>query len=107
MGCGKIGDMDRNQIIDALRRNQISLRGLGVESLALFGSVARGEAGAESDIDLAATYNEAIVKDLFDLGGVAAAIESYLGTHNFDLADEQHLHPHVRQAFLQDHVRIF
>ena len=41
------------------------------------------------------------------MGGVAAAIESYLGTNNFDLADERRLHPHLRDAFLNGHVRIF
>ncbi len=99
--------MDRDTIIATLRTHQADLRGLGVESLALFGSIVRGDADAESDIDLAATYNAAVVRDLLDMGGIAAAIETYLGTDNFDLADERRLHPHVRETFLQEHVRIF
>ena len=99
--------MNSEQIIETLRLHQPELQWLGVESLALFGSMVRGEAGEGSDIDLAATYDDAVVKSLFDLGGVAAAIETYLGTDNFDLADERHLHPHVRRGFLQNHVRIF
>ena len=99
--------MNRDTIVATLRRHRLDLQGLGVESLALFGSMARGDGDAASDIDLAATYDEAVVKDLLDMGGVASAIESYLGTDDFDLADERRLHPHLRNAFLNEHVRIF
>ena len=42
--------MDRDEVIDRLRRSEGDLRRLGVKSLRLFGSVARGEAmpGSES-----------------------------------------------------------
>ena len=36
--------MDRNDVIDRLRRSEGELHRLGVKSLRLFGSVARGEA---------------------------------------------------------------
>lgn len=99
--------IEKEAIISALNAHRDELRSLGVRSLALFGSVATGRAGADSDIDLAATYDDRIVRDLMDMGGVAAAIESYLGTDNFDLANEQNLSPHVRGQFTREHVRIF
>ena len=99
--------MTRDEIIETLRSHSADLRGLGVESLALFGSLARGDAGETADIDLAATYDEAVVRSLLDQGGIAAAIERYLGTDDFDLADERRLRPTVRASFLQDHVRLF
>lgn len=99
--------MDKNLVISALRSHQEDLRSLGVKSLALFGSIARGQARPDSDIDIAATYDDAVVRDLMDMGGVAAAIESYLGTDNFDLANEANLSPHVRGQFTREHVRIF
>lgn len=99
--------MRREQVIDDLRRHRADLEELGVESLALFGSVARGEETLNSDIDLAAVYDDAVIRNLLDLGGVAAAIEQCLGTDRFDLADERRLHPHVRSTFQQEHVRIF
>ncbi|ESQ75028.1 nucleotidyltransferase family protein [Asticcacaulis sp. AC402] len=94
-------------IIAALRAHQSDLRALGVEGLSLFGSVARGEETPASDVDLAVVYNEAVVRDLYQMGGVAAAIESFIGTDNFDLAEEKRMPPHIRTAYAQDHVRIF
>ena len=39
-------------VLDSLRAHEAELRSLGVQSLALFGSLARGEAAAGSDVDL-------------------------------------------------------
>lgn len=45
--------MSRDEILEFLSRHYPELRRrFGVTSLALFGSVARGEAGSESDIDI-------------------------------------------------------
>jgi uncharacterized protein len=44
--------MDRNDAIARLREHEAELKALGVQHLYLFGSTARGEAGAESDVDL-------------------------------------------------------
>ena len=51
--------MDRDTIIARLRRDEAELRALGVASLSLFGSVARGENGPRSDVDLAVTLDRA------------------------------------------------
>ena len=45
--------MDRTTIIATLRAHEAELKRSGAASLSLFGSVARGEAQPESDIDLA------------------------------------------------------
>ena len=105
--CVIVAGMTRAQIIEILRRHRHELNQLGVEGLALFGSAARDETDSESDIDLAATFDESVVKSLLDVGGVAATIERYLGTDNFDLADERQLRSHVKNAFQREHVRIF
>jgi uncharacterized protein len=44
--------MDRDTIISLLTKKRDHLFKLGVRSLALFGSVARGEANPNSDVDL-------------------------------------------------------
>lgn len=45
--------MHRETAIEVLRRHEPELRTLGVVSVSLFGSTARGEAGPVSDVDLA------------------------------------------------------
>ncbi|MBS0242657.1 MAG: nucleotidyltransferase domain-containing protein [Proteobacteria bacterium] len=45
--------MTRERTIAALERNRDELHRLGVRRLDLFGSVARGEAGSTSDVDIA------------------------------------------------------
>ena len=44
---------DKDQVIATIRHLEPALRELGVLSASLFGSVARGEATPESDIDIA------------------------------------------------------
>ena len=44
--------MRQREILDILARHRDELRECGVESLALFGSVSRGEETAESDVDI-------------------------------------------------------
>ena len=45
--------MDRDVALAVIRRHEAELRRLGVVRLSLFGSTARGEAGAGSDVDVA------------------------------------------------------
>lgn len=40
------------EMIAALRAHEVELRAAGIRHLSLFGSVARGDAGAGSDVDL-------------------------------------------------------
>ena len=44
--------LTREQAIERLVASEPEIRALGVERLALFGSIARGEAHANSDVDL-------------------------------------------------------
>jgi uncharacterized protein len=44
--------MNRDQILATLRAHEAELRTAGVQSLSLFGSVARGEATEASDVDV-------------------------------------------------------
>ena len=44
--------MDRDRAIAILRAHEAELRSAGIERLSIFGSVARGDAGPESDVDV-------------------------------------------------------
>jgi predicted nucleotidyltransferase len=56
-----------DQILAALRTHQSELKAAGVRSLRIFGSVARDEAGPDSDVDLEAVFEDIPQMTLFDL----------------------------------------
>ena len=62
--------MDRNAAIARLRAHEAELRAMGVSGLSLFGSVARGEAGPDSDVDLAARFDPAAEVGMFKYGAI-------------------------------------
>ena len=49
--------MTRDEALRILRADPATLRALGVETLSLFGSVARDEAGPASDVDLLVEFD--------------------------------------------------
>jgi predicted nucleotidyltransferase len=50
--------MDRQTLIQTLRAHEPELRRAGVQSLSLFGSAARGDAGPRSDVDIAVRLSD-------------------------------------------------
>jgi predicted nucleotidyltransferase len=68
-----------------------------IRTLGVFGSVARGEAGAESDVDLLVTFSEPVGLEIVDL---AMELEALLG-RRVDLttpnALKQRLRPYVEK----------
>jgi uncharacterized protein len=48
--------MDKETVIRTLREHEAELRAEGISHVYLFGSVARGEAGEKSDVDLFYDY---------------------------------------------------
>jgi predicted nucleotidyltransferase len=62
-------------VIATLRAHEAELRKTGIRHLSLFGSVARGVAAADSDLDLAAEFDPAAEMDLIRL----VALERQLG----------------------------
>jgi predicted nucleotidyltransferase len=62
-------------MIATLRSHETELRQAGVRRLSLFGSVARGDAEADSDVDIAIEFDPAAKMDLIRL----VALERLLG----------------------------
>lgn len=54
---GQNTGMDRASVIELLRRHEPELKEAGIMHLRLFGSVARGEASSQSDVDLMAEFD--------------------------------------------------
>ncbi len=57
--------MDRNHIIATLREHEQELKKAGIARLSVFGSVARGDSGQNSDVDIAVRLDKS-----FSSGGL-------------------------------------
>ena len=71
----------------------------GAYNVRVFGSVARGEASSESDLDLLVDLEPN--RSLFDLGGLLADLEDLLGCR-VDVVTEQGLHWYIRDRVLSE-----
>ncbi len=94
-----------DMVTDTLRTHQTELRSLGVAALYAFGSVARGEAGPDSDVDLFLDYDDPRFS-LITLIGVEERIQALLG-HKIDLMTRRGLHPRLRHEIEASAVQIF
>jgi hypothetical protein len=95
--------MTRDEIVELLRASRDDLARMGVRAIRLFGSVARGEARADSDVDV-----------LVDFGG-PTTFSQYMDVKLFledllhvkvDLVTERGLRPRVRPYVEQDAIRV-
>ncbi|MFQ5427700.1 MAG: nucleotidyltransferase family protein [Thermodesulfobacteriota bacterium] len=75
----------------------------GVKRAALFGSIVRGDATENSDIDLLVEFHGR--KSLFDLSGLKLDVEEALGRHA-DVLTYDSLHPLLRDRVLKEKVSI-
>jgi predicted nucleotidyltransferase len=55
--------MTRQETLEILERHKDRLKEFQVKALSLFGSVARNEAGSESDIDILVEFDQMPVSD--------------------------------------------
>lgn len=92
----------RDEILRRLREDWVELERCGVKSLAVFGSVARGEAGEESDVDLLVEFSKPV--GLFAFSRLRRHLEDLLG-RRVDLATPDALKPQLREQILQEAVR--
>lgn len=94
------------QVIATLRAHEAELRAAGVRTLSLFGSVARGEAGQGSDIDLVAEFDPAARMDLIRLAGLERELAALLG-RRVQILPEPVQKPRLRANVARDRVRAF
>jgi len=92
--------MTLSQVQDRLNLHQAELRAFGVLQLYVFGSVARGDASAESDIDFVVELERYTLRDFV---GLKLALEDWLGVA-VDLTTFQSLKPQVRRS-LEENLR--
>lgn len=89
-------------LLHTLRTHHPDLEALGVASLAVFGSVARGDEGAGSDVDILVRFSKPV--GMFEFLDVKAYLEDLLGAP-VDLVTEDALKPQLRERILAEAVR--
>ena len=94
------------EVVAKLREHAPELRTRGIRHLYVFGSVARGDARADSDVDLAIDVDPTSDFSLVTLGSVAADVEEWLD-RGVDLGERSTLRPSLRADFGRDSVRVF
>ena len=97
--------MDRNQAIARLKEHEAELKALGVQHLYLFGSIARGDAGAESDVDLFFDHQRGRLS-LFGLMDIKERAARILG-RNTDIMTRESLHKTLRQRIEASALQVF
>lgn len=98
--------MDSRQIIETLRQHEDELHRQGVAHIALFGSVARGDARPDSDIDILIDLNPDARLSVFDYVGLKDYIAG-LFEADVDVVNRKGLKPYLKPAVLAETVDAF
>ena len=99
-------DPRKDEIVAALKALEPEIRRRGIASLALFGSVVRGEAKPDSDVDILVAIDPAAEFDLVDLVGVKNLISKSLG-REVDVVEEGSIKPLVRDRISAEAETVF
>lgn len=105
-GCFAKGDapLNREEAIARLRDHAEELRGMGVASLSLYGSLARDQGRADSDMDLLVRFSKPV--GLFQFFRVQHRIEDILNVKRVDLVEHGAVHPALRERVFREAIRV-
>ena len=95
-----------SDVLQILRTHESELRLRGVSHAAVFGSVARGEAGAASDIDVMVELDEHRAMGIFEYARLKLYINELLDGAG-DVVNRRTLKPLLRDNILRDAVHAF
>ncbi len=96
MSVGELVKMKRDDILRTATE-------YGAYNVRIFGSVARGEADAASDVDLLVDMEAG--RSLLDLGGLLVDLQTLLGCQ-VDVVTEQGLRERIRDRVLKEAVAL-
>jgi uncharacterized protein len=98
--------MKRDEVITKLKEAEPKLRAFGVAALYLFGSHARDEARAESDVDVFIDKDTSRPFGFDEFMDVYLLLKERLG-EKVDYGTREGLHPVLRRGIEQEAVRVF
>ena len=94
--------MHLSDLLHTLSTHRDDLEALGVASLSIFGSVARGDEDTTSDVDILVRFSKPV--GMFEFLDVKMYLEDLLGS-SVDLVTEDALKPQLRERILAEAVR--
>ncbi|MEQ1710164.1 MAG: nucleotidyltransferase domain-containing protein [Hyphomicrobium sp.] len=97
--------MNRDQAVSRIKSIEPAIRALGVSSLYLFGSTARNEAKATSDVDIFIDKDPEKSLGFIEFFDLEELLSSTLGT-DVDLCTRTSLHPVLRADIEDSAIRI-
>ncbi len=96
--------MSLNELLQTKREDILRTAAkYGAYNVRVFGSVARGEADEQSDIDLLVNMEKG--RSLLDLAGLLIELEEMLG-HDVDVVTEKGLRERIREHVLKEAVML-
>jgi uncharacterized protein len=98
--------MTRDEALATLRRHEAELRRQGVARAAIFGSVARGEAGPDSDLDVLVEIDPQARVGVWEYAGIIRFIADLFPVR-VDVAERDALKPFVRPCAEREAVYAF
>lgn len=93
----------RAEVVERIKSRREDLRSFGVASLQLFGSVARDEAGPDSDVDLLVKFDAPVTSEAFF--GVKFLLEDLLD-RRIDLVTEAAMREPIQRAIQKELLRV-
>ena len=97
--------MTAQSIVQTLRSHREELAGRGIASMALFGSIARGEDRPDSDVDVLIDLAADASLDLFELSAIRESLVEWLG-RPVDLVCRADLKPSLAKR-ARDEIVVF
>jgi len=96
---------DVEQIIEILRMNRMLLRRFHVSSLSIFGSVARGDARQNSDVDILVEFEPGAAIGFFAFARLQKSLSELVG-RPVDLVTPDALHKALKHNILKEAVHV-
>jgi predicted nucleotidyltransferase len=98
--------MNKEEVILKLRAHQSELNAAGIVRLAVFGSVARGDNSADSDVDLLAEFDQTRRYTLLTMARLESRLADLVGA-KVDLSSPEWLKESVKNRALREAVVAF